>query len=114
MSVTITKPSTLGSTGATFVIGNKRIAVRDCAFSGSYATGGEAIAPKDVGLRSIIAVLGVVTEGAGGTAALPQRWDATNSKLQVYESAAAGSAPAEKGAEAYAASTAGRLTFLGT
>lgn len=110
MAVTITRPTGFPPSN---VIGAQRESVRDVAFSGSYAAGGEAITPAQVGLRVIHNVHGVVTEGAGATAALPVRWDATNKKVQLYEAAAAGSPGAEKGAEAYAASTAGRLTFLG-
>lgn len=114
MAVTITPPTQLGKTRSTYANGPVKFSHRDVAFTGSYATGGESITPRDVGLRTISHVLGVVTEGAGATAALPIRYDRTNSKLQMYEAAAAGSPGAEKGAEAYAASTSGQLTFVGT
>jgi hypothetical protein len=110
MAVTISKPS-----GGDFNIGNKRVRVRDVTFTGNYATGGEAITLSQVGLRTCLTVYGTVTEGAGAATGLPVRWDATNSKLQLYESGAANAPLAEKGsAEAYAATTAGRLTFVGT
>lgn len=110
MAVTITRPAGFPPSN---VIGARRESIRDVAFTGSYAAGGETITPAQVGLRAIHNVHGVVTEGAAGTAALPIRWDAANRKVQLYEAAAAGSPGAEKGAEAYAASTAGRLTFIG-
>jgi hypothetical protein len=110
MALTITRPAGFPPSN---VIGARRESIRDVAFTGSYAAGGEAVTPGQVGLRAIHNVHGVVTEGAGATAALPVRWDATNGKVQLYESAASGSASGEKGAEAYAASTSGRLTFIG-
>lgn len=112
MAITVTRPTSVN--GSLFSIGNKRISVRDVAFTGSYAAGGESITPSSVGLHTILQVHGVVTEGAAATAALPIRWDSVAGKLQMYESAASGSPGGEKGAEAYAASTSGRLTFFGT
>jgi hypothetical protein len=109
MAVNISKPS-----GGDFNIGNKRVRVRDVTFTGSYAAGGESITPSNVGLKNVLTVLGIVTEAAGATSGIPLRWDPTNNKIQLYESAAAGAPLAEKGAEAYAAATAGRLTFIGT
>lgn len=112
MSVAITKPTNLGRTANQ--VGAFKERIWDVAFSGSYAAGGEAVTAASVGLHQIVRVQGVVTEAAGATSGLPVLWNAGTSKLQLYESAAAGSPAGEKGAEAYAATTAGRLTFVGT
>jgi hypothetical protein len=114
MAVTITAPAALGKTRATFAVGPVKHSIRDVAFSGSYAAGGETITPAQVGLHAITNVYGIVTEGAAAGTALPVRYDRVNSKLQMYEAAAAGSPGAEKGNEAYAANTQAQLTFVGT
>lgn len=94
--------------------GHYKRRIRDLTFTGSYAVGGETITPRDVGLRQINDVLGIVTEGAGATTALPLRWNRTTGKLQLYTSnGVAPASLAEKTAVAYAASTIGQLHFFG-
>lgn len=93
--------------------GNKRETLADVTFTGSYATGGETLTPRDFAMNTIQFITGIVTEASGATAALPVYWNRSTGKLQMYEAAAAGSPGAEKGAEAYAASSVGHLRIIG-
>lgn len=86
----------------------------DVTFSGSYATGGETIAPGAVGLKYINRVVGVVTEAAGQTTEWNPHWDGANSKLKLFGAGTGATGLTEHAAAAYAAATAGRLTFQGT
>jgi hypothetical protein len=93
--------------------GNKRVTYCDVTFTGSHAAGGETLTARDFALNTIQFVSGVVTEAAGQTAGLPVTYNRSTGKLQMYEAAAAGSPGAEKGAEAYAATTVGHLKVEG-
>ena len=67
-------------TAGKFNIGNKKVRMADVTFTGSYATGGEAITPGSVGMKRIMNVLGNVTEAAGQTTNWQIHWDAANMK----------------------------------
>jgi len=60
------------------VSGSSRIKTYDVTFDSSYATGGEALAPGDVGLS----VIRSVTASSVGGRSFP--YDRTNQKLQAY------------------------------
>ena len=57
----------------------------DMTADGSYASGGYAIAPKDVGMLSIDSIEAYEKTGQGNIA----QWDPTNSKLRVFQTGAA-------------------------
>lgn len=64
------------------VPGRFRSVIADVTFDNSYATGGEPIAPADVGLRQILGARHI-----GGNAAHPKLiygWDTTNNKLLAF------------------------------
>lgn len=110
MAVSLTKV-----TGADTVFGNKRVKVRDCAFSGNYTTGGETILPATVGLAKIDFVL---SAGAALSTDLvtsnPVTYNNATGKLLQYESGASSAASIEKSSgEAYATGSSVRLVFVG-
>lgn len=92
--------------------GNRRVTYCDVTFTGSYAAGGEALTPGDFALKSILYVMGVVTDGTVATG-MSVTFNRATGKLAMFESAASGSPGLEKGAEAYAATTVGRLELIG-
>lgn len=100
MALTITKVED-------FVIGNKRVRVRDVTFDNSYATGGLSLTPANVNLRRIIQVVATGGKNAAGTSAIPVAYDYTNQKLQAYryDGASAGKAFLEEVAAAVDLST---------
>ena len=97
-----------------FTIGNKKMYLMDVTFTGSYATGGEAITPASVGMKRILQVTGSVTEASGQTTAWVPHWDAANSKLKLFGAGTGATGLTEHAAAAYAASTVGHLTFVGS
>ena len=106
-------------TGADRVEGNCKVKVRDAVFSGNYATGGEAIAASDVGLKRIFEVRspGVATSTDLATAnpvAFEINSGGTSVTVTHYEGSAAGTAISEKtNAEAHATGSHLRITFVG-
>jgi hypothetical protein len=112
MAVAISKPTDIPENAGQ--MGPLRVRIWDLTFSGSYAATGETISPASVGLKTIIGVIGGIKEAAAATSFIPVYWNPVTGKLQLYESAAAASPLGEKGAEAYAASSSGRITFFGT
>jgi hypothetical protein len=108
MAITVA-PLTAGK----FNIGNKKVRMADVTFTGSYATGGEAITPASVGMKRIMNVLGVVTEAAGQTTAWQIFWDSANQKLKMFGAAVGATGATEHAAAAYATSTVGHLMFVG-
>lgn len=100
-------------TAGRYVIGNKKIRMVDITFTGSYATGGEAITAASLGMKRIMNVTGSVTEASGQTTAWLPHWDATNSKLKMFGAAVGATGATEHAAAAYAASTVGHLIFWG-
>lgn len=101
-----------GSEGKT-TWGNKKVRFVDVTFTGSYATGGEALVAKDFGMRSIMHVTGVVTEAAGATTAWVTYWDKANNKLKMFGAAVGATGMTEHAAAAYAAVTVGHLQLTG-
>ena len=101
-----------GSEGKT-TWGNKKIRMVDVTFTGSYATGGEALVAKDFGMRKIHYVTGVVTEAAGQTTAWVPYWDKANAKLKMLGAGTGATGLTEHAAAAYAASTVGHLMLVG-
>lgn len=99
--------------GAKYTAGNKKHRLVDLTFTGSYATGGEAVTATQVGMRRIIRVLGIVTEAAGQTTAWNVYWDATNGKIKLFGAGTGATGLTEHAAAAYAAATVGQLTFIG-
>lgn len=85
----------------------------EVTFTGSYATGGEALDPKAFGLKRIVAVLGSVTEAAGQTTAWFPHWDGPNAKLKLMGAAVGATGMTEHAAAAYAAATVGHLVVIG-
>ncbi len=84
------------------VYGTDRVVYGTLAFSGSYATGGEAVTPATFGLTRIDLVVfdGAVVASDLSTACSP-KFNAATSKIAQYESGAANAPLAEKGVEAY-------------
>lgn len=107
-----TQTSISGSEGKT-TWGNKKIRFVDVTFTGSYATGGEALVAKDFGMRSIMYVTGVVTEAAGQTTAWVPYWDKANNKLKMFGAGTGATGLTEHAAAAYAAATVGHLCLTG-
>lgn len=67
------------------IFGNKRIVVTEITFDSSYATGGEALTPANLGLASIDALIpSGVAAAAAGAAAVAVKFDRTNNKLQAF------------------------------
>lgn len=112
MAVAIAKPTNVGR------YSNQAGALKertwDVTLTGSYATGGEAITAAQVGLHQITRVQGVVTEAAGQTTEWTPLWDGANGKVKLFNAAVGVTGATEHAAAAYAAVTAGRLTFVGT
>lgn len=96
-----------------FAVGNLKAKIRDVTFSSSYTTGGEALAPKDVGFRSIVAVIpcGAARKN-DGTSSVNVSYD--GSKLLAYWSAAAGAAPTEVTNATNLSTYKARVLILGT
>lgn len=112
MAITVAKPTNIPR--STNQAGAYKERIWDVTFTGSYVTNGEAIAPAQVGLKYIARVQGVVTEAAGQTTEWTTLWDTANAKLKLFNTAVGATGATEHGAGAYAAVTAGRLTFVGT
>jgi hypothetical protein len=109
MAITVA-PLTAGK----FNIGNKKVRMADVTFTGSYATGGEAITPASVGMKRIMNIPGgLVTEAAGQTTAWSPHWDVVNGKLKLFGAAVGTTGMTEHAAAAYAAATVGHLVFIG-
>lgn len=120
--ITVTQPSDVKPT----IFGNKDVLWFDItADTGDYAANGFAITTKSLppngfGMRHVdfVDVGSVATTGTNGATANPIGVRYSNSgttvRFQVYESAAAGSPPAEKGAEAYDANFTFRVMVVGT
>jgi hypothetical protein len=112
---TITKPS--GSTDYTDA--NKRVRVRDVQLTAgaNYITGGDTIAPSNVGLKFRIEQVipyGTVRTTTGGAASLPIAFDFATTpgsvKMQVYVAATG----AEQSAAANLSTFSVRCAFIGT
>lgn len=98
----------------TSVFGDRKAVQANIAFSGTYTTTGEAVAPSAFGLSVIDRVL---FEGAtldsSSTALLPA-WNATTGKIMLFEGVAAAAPFAEKNnTEAYVAGTTARVLVIG-
>jgi hypothetical protein len=76
MALTVAAPSRQG------VMGNFRYSVVDITWDASYATGGLALTPAQVGLSAILYATDVGNYDADGK--LVVGYDATNSKLAAY------------------------------
>jgi hypothetical protein len=115
MAVTITRPSGVQN----YKAGNRTVAVRDIAFSGNYATGGETITASQAGLSKRIEQVdvhgGIVNANTTTGLGISVAYNSTGSvTIKVYESAASAGPFLEKdNAEAYPASTSARFTFIG-
>lgn len=96
---------------AFLIDGGAKVIFADVTFTGSYATGGEAITAGVLGVKSILNVTGNVTEASGQTTNWAVHWDATNSKLKMFGAAVGATGATEHAAAAYAASTVGHLVF---
>jgi hypothetical protein len=95
-----------------FKNGDKRMVLADVTFTGSYATGGEAVsATVDIGVKNILNVDGIVTEAAGQTTAWAVHWDRANGKLKLFGAGTGATGLTEHAAAAYATSTVGHLIF---
>lgn len=116
--ITVTKPSDIKGE---WKVGNRMFKVRDItADTGTYTTGGFTLTAAQFGLRHIDFVLvgSVATNGTSGVAANPigitYASSGTSVTVQVYESAAANVAEAEKTSnEAYAANWTVRFLVAG-
>lgn len=106
MAVSVTKV-----TGGNYNIGNKKVRTVQLSFSGSYATGGEAITATQLGARRILGVLaGSVTEASGQTTCWFPHWD--GSKIKLFGAGTGATGLTEHAAAAYATATAGLVTFI--
>jgi hypothetical protein len=97
MALTIGTP-VKGAGGGGF--GDLKVSIADVTFDSSYATGGEALTPEQVGLT---AILGAFTVGiVSGTFYVAVSFDATNAKLMAFggDGAAAGIAQLKEVASA--------------
>lgn len=92
--------------------GGMKLIVADVTLTGSYVTGGEAVTAGQLGVKSILNVIGNVTEAAGQTTSWTVHWDAANSKIKLFGLAAGATGLTEHGAIAYAAASVGHLVFL--
>lgn len=104
------------SPNADFVAGNKRVKIRDVAFSGTYPTGGEVIDADDVGLKVIdFAIVDGAASETDETGAWITNVDYTTTgvKLVLFESAGAGLVHTQKPNEAYESAGRVRVTFVG-
>jgi len=81
MALTLTNPS---SQTPHEVWGRNRVVTKAVTFDNSYATGGESLLPRDLGLAEIHAVY--VSEVAGGTPTVVQ-YDYVNRKLVALRGA---------------------------
>ena len=111
MAAAIAKPTNIKTNSNNN--GKLRERTWDVTFSGSYATGGESITARSVGLNEIHTVQGVVTEAAGQTTLWVPLWDSANSKLKLFGAGTGATGMTEHAAAAYATATAGRLKFVG-
>lgn len=111
MAVAVAKPTNMRRT--TNQSGALKERTLDITLTGSYATGGEAVTPTTVGLKEIHRVNGYVTEAAGQTTEWVPFWDGTNNKVKLFGAATGATGLTEHAAAAYAAVTAGRITFIG-
>lgn len=111
MAIAITSTS-----GASYVVSNKRARVLDLVFSGNYATGGESFTAANAGLRKIDQVVmhGGAAIASDLATAIPVAYDYTTSKFTFYEGSAAGTALSEKtNAEVYPTGCKLRVTVVG-
>lgn len=111
MAVAVAKPTNQRRTYN--VNGTLKERTWDVTLTGSYATGGESITPASVGLKEISRVNGYVTEASGATTEWVPYWDQTNNKVKLFGAGTGATGLTEHAAAAYAASTAGRITFVG-
>ena len=103
-------------TGANSTVSNKKEKVWDLTFSGNYATGGEAWAASDAGLRKLeqVVIHGGVAVASDLATAIPIFYNYATSKFTFYEGSAAGTALSEKtNAEAYPTGCKCRVTVKG-
>jgi hypothetical protein len=108
MAVTVTQ------IGRRTVFGDRRVGFYDVAFSGNYATGGEAVTPGLFGLNDIDYISSDASTNTATTSAEVLLFNVSTSKVQVFESGAANAPLAEKqNAEAYQAGMSARLMVVG-
>jgi hypothetical protein len=97
-------------------IGGLRVHSRNVTFDASYPTGGEPLAPADVGLEAIIQVLGDVAVATAGTSAVNVAYSYGGSAqtLRAFETAGTVDlAHKEVTSTADLSTYTARLTFLG-
>jgi len=97
------------------VYGSDRVVTGTLAFSGNYATGGEAVTPATFGLTRIDLIIfdGLAIATDGGTAN-GVKYNAATGKVLQYESAATGLALLEKtNSEAYATGSNANVLVIG-
>lgn len=103
--------------GRRTVFGDRRVGIYDVAFTGNYATGGEAVTAGLFGLNFIDAVYGAVANSTDLATAVVVSYEPVTSSTGVllsYESGAANAPLAEKGnAEAYITGQTARLMVVG-
>lgn len=102
--------------GADTVFGNKRVKVRDIAFSGTYPTGGETITAASVGLKTINVAIAdggqAEVDLTGGFVAKMDYQTDGSVKVVLYEVGVAGPLT-QKPAEAYDSASELRVVFIG-
>jgi len=76
--------------------GHWRTVIAAVTVSGTYTTGGDALAPGAFGLDRILLFVADMDEISSTTGAIP-RYDYANNKLKFYESGASGAVFPEKG-----------------
>lgn len=101
--------------GKRSVFGDRRVVVADLAFSGNYATGGEALSASSFGLSRLDAlVLPGAAVAADEATAVVIAYDYTGGKVVAYEGSTAGTALSEKtNAEAWPTGAYARCIAIG-
>lgn len=103
--------------GRRTVFGDRRVGFYDVAFSGNYATGGEAVTAALFGLNDIDYIssdLSPATNGATADVVAYKPTSGAGGSLFVYESGAANAPLAEKNnGEAYLTGETARLMVVG-
>lgn len=98
------------------VFGDQRVVSATLAFdTGDYAAGGIAVTASQFGLVTINELLfqGAVLDVAATPTALLPRWNASTSKIELYEAAGAGLSFTEKPAEAMGTGATVRVLVIG-
>lgn len=108
MAVTVTQ------IGRRTVFGDRRVGFYNVVFSGTYATGGEAVTAASFGLSDLEFIQSNPSVSTASTTGEIVAFNSGTSKLQMFESGAANAPLIEKqNAEAYVAGTNANIMVVG-